>query len=74
MIQEWDSDWHQGFGKSSVGSLLLTIIAASFPRTSTATEVVHAAFANGTWLFRLAKEEVDGVRCTVVGGTVPLQL
>ena len=74
MIQERDSDWHQSSRKSSLGSLLLTIIAASFLRTSTTTEAVNAAYAGGTILFRLAKEEADGVRCTVVGETVPLWL
>ena len=74
MLQEWDSDWYQSSGKNSTGSLLLTIIAASCLQTSTTAEVVHATYASGTFLFRVAKEEVDGVRRAVIGETVPLLL
>ena len=74
MIQEWVRDRHQTSSKNIVGSLLLTIIAASFLQTSTTAKVVHAPYASGAFLFRFAEEEVDGVGRTVIGKTVILSL
>lgn len=74
MMQEWFSDWHQCSGKNTVGSLFLTITAVSFLRTSTTAEVVYAAYASSAFLFRVTKEEIDGIGRTVIGETVSLSL